>query len=57
MKVNDVNEFLSSCGFTLTGIVNDKELRKTYLEPEGLGQLKLAVGECLGFTEAGSSRK
>ncbi len=57
MKVNDVNEFLSSCGFTLTGIVNDKDLRKTYLDPEGLGQSRLAVGEYLGFTEAGSSRK
>lgn len=57
MKENNANEFLSSCGFTLTEIVNDEELRKTYLEAEGQGQLELAVGEYLGFTETGTIRK
>ena len=57
MKINNVNEFLSSCGFTLIEIVNDEVLRKTYLEPDGQGLLRLAVGECLGFTEAGASCK
>lgn len=53
MKVKDVNEFLSSCGFTLIEIVDDKILRNSYLDPKGLGQETLAVGECLGFAEVG----
>ena len=51
MKVNDVNGFLSTCGFTLIEIVDDEILRKTYLDPEGLEQVPLAIGECLSFTE------
>ena len=53
MKVKDVNEFISSCGFTLIEIVDDDVLRKSYLDPNGVGQATLAVGEYLGFAEVG----
>lgn len=49
MEVNSVNEFLSSCGFTLIEVVDDKKLKKTYLDDSGLEEAALAIGECLCF--------